>query len=65
MKLAKYLVRYKSEEYYEKEYEADSFEEAERLYYEDDGLWESGPYDSDTSIIEIEDENGRVDTVED
>lgn len=63
--MPKYLVRYESREYYEKEFEADSFEEAERLFYEDDGIWETSPYDSDTSIIEIEDENGRVDTVED
>lgn len=52
--MAKYIVRYESREYYEKEYEAESFDEAHDAFYADDRLWEGTPYDSETSLIEIE-----------
>ena len=59
--MPKYIVRYESREYYEKEYEADSFDDAVAKYYEDDKLFDSSPYDSDTDIIEIENEEGVLD----
>ena len=54
--MPKYVVRFESREYYEKEYEADSFDEAVDRFYEDDKLFESHPYDSDISLIEVENE---------
>ena len=59
--MAKYIVRYASREYYEKEYEADSFDDAVAKYYKDDKLFDSSPYDSDMDIIEIENEEGVLD----
>ena len=59
--MPKYLIRYESREYYEKEYEADSFDDAVAKYYEDDKLFDSSPYDSDMDIIEIENEEGVLD----
>ena len=59
--MPKYIVRYESREYYEKEYEADSFDDAVAKYYEDDKLFDSSPYDSDMDIIEIENEEGVLD----
>ena len=59
--MPKYIVRYESREYYEKEYEADSFDDAVAKYYEDDKLFDSSPYDSDMDIIEIENEEGLLD----
>ena len=59
--MPKYIVRYESREYYEKEYEADSFDDAVAKYYEDDNLFDSSPYDSDTDIIEIQKEEGFFD----
>lgn len=56
--MAKYTVRYECREYYEKTYEADSFDEADTMFYSDDKLFESSPYDSDVDLIEIVDENG-------
>lgn len=55
--MAKYTVRYESREYYEKEYEANSFDEADTLFYSDDSLFEVRPYDSNVELIEIVDEN--------
>lgn len=55
--MAKYTVRYESREYYEKEYEANSFDEADTLFYSDDSLFEVTPYDSNVELIEIVDEN--------
>ena len=57
--MPKYLIRYESREYYEKEYEADSLDNAIAAYYDDDRLF-GKPYDSDTNIIEIETESGVV-----
>jgi hypothetical protein len=56
--MAKYTVRYESREYYEKTYEADSFDEADTMFYSDDKLFESSPYDSDVDLIEIVNEDG-------
>jgi hypothetical protein len=58
MPMAKYIVRYESRDYYEKEYEANSFDEAETLFYADDKLFEGTPYNSDMELIEIVDEEG-------
>ena len=59
--MAKYTVRYEFREYYEKTYEADSFDEAEKMYYMDDRLFESTPYESNMELIEIVDEDGGSD----
>jgi hypothetical protein len=59
-KLPKYLVRYQSREFYEIAVEADSPEDAEERFWLEDKIWEGHPYDSDTSVIEIEDEDGVV-----
>ena len=59
--MPKYSVRYKSIEYYEKEYEASSFDEAVQKYYEDDRLFDRSPVDSDCELDEIIDEEGNVD----
>ena len=56
--MAKFTVRYESREYYEKTYEADSFDEADTLFYADDKLFEGKPYNSDMELIEIVDEEG-------
>ena len=56
--MAKYTVRYECREYYEKTYEADSFDEADTMFYSDDKLFESSPYDSDVDLIEIVNEDG-------
>jgi hypothetical protein len=56
--MAKFTVRYESTDYYQKTYEADSFDEAEKMYYMDDKLFESSPYDSNTELIEVVDEEG-------
>lgn len=56
--MAKYTVRYESREYYEKTYEANSFDEADTMFYSDDKLFEGKPYESDMDLIEIVDENG-------
>ena len=56
--MAKYTVRYELREHYEKEYEADSFDEARRHFYADYGLFDGTPYDSDMELIEIVDEEG-------
>jgi len=59
--MPKYSVRYKSIEYYEKEYEASSFDEAVQKYYDDDRLFDRSPVDSDCELDEIVDEEGNVD----
>ncbi len=56
--MAKYTVRYESRDYYEKMYEADSFDEAYNLFYADDKLFEGKPYNSEMELIEVVDENG-------
>jgi hypothetical protein len=61
--MPKFIVRYEAREYYEKAYEAESFEDALGQYYADGDLFSSSPYDSDTDVIEIEDENGKFDYV--
>ena len=55
--MAKYTVRYELREYYEKEYEASSLEDAQQMYWEDDKLFGGTPYDSDMELIEIVDED--------
>ena len=55
--MAKFTVRYESTEYYEKTYEADSFDEADTMFYADDKLFEVTPYDSNVELIEVVDEN--------
>ena len=59
--MPKYTVRFRSIEYYEKQYEASSFDEAVQKYYDDDRLFDSSPYDSDCELDEIVDEEGNVD----
>ena len=56
--MAKYMVRFQSIEYYEKEYEADSVDDAIQMYYNSDGWYWGTPYDTETAITEVEDENG-------
>ena len=56
--MAKYIVRYESRDYYEKMYEADSFDEAYNLFYADDKLFEGKPYNSEMELIEVVDEVG-------
>ena len=61
--MAKFTVRYESTEYYEKTYEADSFDEAEKMYYMDDKLFESTPYESNMELIEVVDESGDCEDI--
>lgn len=56
--MARYIVRYESTEYYQKTYEADSFDEATSMYFADGSLFDSSPYGSNTELIEIVDEEG-------
>lgn len=51
--MSKYIVRYVCKEYYEKEYEASSHDEAERAYYMDDNLFNGTPYDSDIEMLHV------------
>lgn len=51
--MPKYIVRYVCKEYYEKEYEASSHDEAERAYYMDDNLFNGTPYDSDIEMLHV------------
>jgi len=55
--MPKYTVRYECREYYEKVYEAISHGGAEQMFYDDDMLFQSSPYDSDVSLIEVVDED--------
>lgn len=49
----KFIVRYTNVEYYEKVYEAESEDAAVEAYYNDDKLFESGPYESGMEIVEV------------
>ena len=40
------------------EYEADSFDEVDTLFYSDDKLFDGTPYESNVELIEILDDNG-------
>jgi len=52
--MATFIVRYECVESYEREYEADSQEDAEQMYYEDDKLFESSPRWSEVNLIDVE-----------
>lgn len=52
--MPKYVVRYESIDYYEKEYEASSYEDAEQMFHEDDKLFESTPHGSSIELIDTE-----------
>ena len=52
--MPKYLISYESIEYYQKEYEAASYEDAQALFESDDKLWESTPMGSSVELLEIE-----------
>jgi len=51
--MPKYIVRYVCKEYYEKEYEASSHDEAEQAYYMDSNIFNVKPYDSDIEILGV------------
>jgi hypothetical protein len=48
-----FCIRYEGSSFYEKNYEADSGEDAEEMFVMDDNKWEEGFLWSDESIIEI------------
>ena len=48
-----FCIRYEGSSVYEKNYEADSREDAEEMFVMDDNKWEEGFLWSDESIIEI------------
>lgn len=57
--MAKFTVRYECREYYEKTYEADSFDDAETMFYSDDKLFDCTPLNSDVELVDVLDENGN------
>lgn len=58
--MAKYSVWYKSIEYYEKEYEADSPGAAEQMCWDDDKLWDRTPLDTELEITQIIEVRGNA-----
>lgn len=49
-----YCVKYSNTEFYEKDYEADSYEQAQDMFDMDDGKWYRTPYYSEFATIDIE-----------
>lgn len=49
-----YCVKYSNTEFYEKDYEADSYEEAQDMFDIDADKWYSTPYYSESECIDIQ-----------